>query len=130
VVPEITAPNRSFAVESHPTKEPAKKTVHTHPTRTSHKHSAAIPLQPKVYTQNPDEKEISTADTTPLTDTNSSDFDKDINTFETLNLEAISNFDRDIDAFEAMDMEAMTNKIRGECKTIIEQLQLEHLKDQ
>ena len=130
VVPEITASNRSFSVESHPTKEPSKKTVHTHPTRTSHKHSAAIPLQPKVHTQNPDEKEISTADTTPLADTNSSDFDKDINTFETLDLEAISNFDRDIDAFEAMDLEAMTNKIRGECKTIIEQLQLDHLQEQ
>ncbi len=58
-----------------------------------------------------------------------SDFDKDIDTFETMNIDAISNFDRDIDTFETMDLDAMTNKIRSECKDIIKQLNLEHLKE-
>jgi hypothetical protein len=44
--------------------------------------------------------------------------------------EAISNFDRDIDTFETMDLEAITNKIRVECKDIIKQLNLEHLKEE
>ena len=63
-------------------------------------------------------------------ETNALDFDKDIETFEGLDPEAISNFDRDIDTFETMDLEAITNKIRVECKDIIKQLNLEHLKEE
>ena len=38
-----------------------------------------------------------------------------------------SSFEMDIETFETMDVEGITNKIRGECKTLIKQLHLEHL---
>jgi len=38
-----------------------------------------------------------------------------------------SSFDKDIETFETMDVDTITNKIRGECKTLIKQLHLEHL---
>ncbi|MCK9593014.1 MAG: hypothetical protein M0Q91_13500 [Methanoregula sp.] len=37
------------------------------------------------------------------------------------------NFDSDIDTIETMDVDIITSKIRGECKTLIKQLRLEHL---
>ncbi len=36
-------------------------------------------------------------------------------------------FECDIDTLETMDVDIMTSKIRGECKTLIKQLRLEHL---
>jgi hypothetical protein len=36
-------------------------------------------------------------------------------------------FDSDIDTIETMDVDIITSKIRGECKTLIKQLRLEHL---
>jgi hypothetical protein len=39
------------------------------------------------------------------------------------------NFDSDIDAIETMDVDIITSKIRGECKTLIKQLRLEHLSE-
>jgi hypothetical protein len=38
-----------------------------------------------------------------------------------------SSFEKDIETFETMDVDSITNKIRGECKTLIKQLHLEHL---
>jgi hypothetical protein len=109
-IPEWVTLNHSVPVGILPhTPEFSKKTVPNHPTTTSYKPSAAIPLQSPVHTQRPDEKEILKDGTSGQADSNSSNFDKDIDTFET------------------MDVEAITNKIRGECKTIIKQLQLEHL---
>lgn len=109
VIPERAALYQSVPVESLHTPKSSKKTVTSHPTPTAHKPSAAIPLQSQVYTQRPDEKEILKDELSHQEDSNSSNFDKDIDTFET------------------MDVEAITNKIRGECKIIIKQLQLEHL---
>jgi hypothetical protein len=126
VVPESTASGLSVPVESHHTKEPSKKTVHTHSAKTSHKHPAAISPQSKGYTQSEGKKEIPKDEKSPLADTNSGDFDKDI---DAMDPEAVSSFDRDIDTFETMDLEAITNKIRIECKDIIKQLNLEHLKE-
>ncbi len=40
------------------------------------------------------------------------------------------NFESDIDAIETMDVDIITSKIRGECKTLIKQLSLEHLSEQ
>jgi len=108
-IPEWAALNKSVQVESLHPPEPSKKTVTIHSATTAHKPSAAIPRQPQVYTQKPDEKEILKDETLHQGDLNSSNFDKDIDTFET------------------MDVEAITNKIRSECKTIIKQLHLEHL---
>jgi len=36
-------------------------------------------------------------------------------------------FDSDIDTIETMDVDIITSKIRGECKTLIKQLRLDHL---
>ena len=38
-----------------------------------------------------------------------------------------ADFEKDIETFETMDVDTITNKIRGECKTLIKQLHLEHL---
>ena len=38
-----------------------------------------------------------------------------------------SSFENDIDTFETLDLENVTDKIRNDCKTMIKQLQLEHL---
>ena len=111
VTPQRASLNQSLPNESLHTQEPSKKTLTSHPNTTAHNPSAVISLQSQVYTQRPDENEI-------LTDEAS--HEKDMNSL---------NFDKDIDIFETMDVEAITNKIRGECKTIIKQLQLEHLTD-
>jgi hypothetical protein len=122
---DTTAAHRSVTVESHHTKEPSKKPGHTHSAKTSHKQSP----QSKDYSQRPEKKEIPQEEKSSSEDTEMSDFDKDIDTFETMDLDAISNFDRDIDTFETMDLDAMTNNIRSECKDILKQLNLEHLKE-
>ena len=36
-------------------------------------------------------------------------------------------FERDIDTFDTLDLDDVTDKIRNDCKTMIKQLQLEHL---
>jgi hypothetical protein len=38
-----------------------------------------------------------------------------------------SSFENDIDTFETLDLENVTDKIRNDCKTMIKQLELEHL---
>jgi hypothetical protein len=129
-ISESTTASRSVTAESHHTKEPSKKGGHTHPAKTSHKHSAPVSPHSKGYSQSEEKKEISQEEKSSSAETNSLDFDKDIQTFEAMGPEAVSNFDRDIDTFETMDLEAITNKIRVECKDIIKQLNLEHLKEE
>jgi len=128
-ISERTTASRSVTVESHHAKEPSKNGGHTHPAKASAKHSAPVSPHLKGYSQSEEKKEISQVEKSSLAETNSQDFDKDIETFEAMDLEAVSNFDRDIDTFETMDLEAITNKIRTECKDIIKQLDLEHLKE-
>ena len=36
-------------------------------------------------------------------------------------------FEKDIDTFDSMDLDNVTDKIRNDCKTMIKQLHLEHL---
>jgi len=129
-ISESTAANRSVTVDSSPTKESSKNTGHIHSTKNSHKHSAAVSPPLKGYSQSEGKKEISQEEKSSLAETNSLDFDKDIETFEAMDPEAVSNFDKDIDTFETMDLETITNKIRVECKDIIKQLNLEHLKEE
>jgi hypothetical protein len=38
-----------------------------------------------------------------------------------------SSFDQDIDTFDTLDIDNVTDKIRKDCKTIVKQLDLEHL---
>lgn len=121
--------NRSVTVESHHIKESSIKAGHTHSAKSSHKHSFAVSPQSKGYTQSTEKKEISQEENSSLEETASRDIDKDIDTFKAMDPEAVSNFDQDIDNFETMDLEFITNKIRGECKDIIKQLNLEYLKE-
>jgi hypothetical protein len=44
-----------------------------------------------------------------------------------LESEIASSFDKDIDTFDSMDLENVAEKIRNDCKTMIKQLHLEHL---
>jgi len=73
----------------------------------AHKPLTAIQQKSQIYSHISEEKKPE--DTTLLADTDSSSFEKDIETFET------------------MDVDTITDKIRGECKTLIKQLHLEHL---
>jgi hypothetical protein len=128
-ISERTTASRSVPVDSSPTKESSKNAGHIHSTKNSHKHSAAVFPPSKGYSQSEEKKEISQEEKSSLAETNSQDFDKDMETFEAMDPEAVSNFDLDIDTFETMDLETITNKIRTECKDIIKQLNLEHLKE-
>jgi hypothetical protein len=38
-----------------------------------------------------------------------------------------SSFEKDIDTFDTMDLDNVTDKIRNDCKTMIKQLHLDHL---
>jgi hypothetical protein len=69
---------------------------------------ASVQLKTQFHIQKPDEKKIE--------DISSSREDSDSSSFE-----------EDIETFETMDVEAIRNKIRGECKTLIKELNLEHL---
>ena len=42
----------------------------------------------------------------------------------------LGSFEKDIDTFDTLDIELVTDKIRRDCKTIIKQLDLEHLMEQ
>ena len=41
-----------------------------------------------------------------------------------------SSFEQDIDTFDTLDIDNVTDKIRNDCKTIVKQLNLEHLMEQ
>lgn len=68
---------------------------------------AAVQIKTQALAQKPEVKE--SIDTSSHQDSDSSSFEEDIETFETL------------------DVEAIKNKIHGECKTLIKELNLEHL---
>jgi len=69
---------------------------------------ASVQLKTQIHTKKPDDKKPQDLSSS-LEESNSSSFEEDIETFET------------------MDVEAIRNKIRGECKTLIKDLNLEHL---
>ncbi len=109
-LPEATTPNRPVTVEPVHVSELPKIISDTHLKKAAHKPLSSIPQKSQIYPQISEEKK--SEDTALLrADSDSSSFDKDIETFETMNVDTI------------------TNKIRGECKTLIKQLHLEHLAD-
>jgi hypothetical protein len=109
-IPQATAVNRSVTIEPVRASELPKIISDAHLKKAAHKPLAAVQQKPPIYSQI--SGETKPEDTTLLqTDADSSSFEKDIETFET------------------MDVETITNKIRGECKTLIKQLHLEHLTD-
>ena len=79
--------------------------------RAAQKQSTVIPQKSQIFVQRTGNGEKSEDLASHLTDTDPNSFEMDIHTFET------------------MDVDSVTDKIRGECKTIIKQLQLEHLTD-
>jgi hypothetical protein len=107
-IPEATTANRPVTVEPVRASELPKIISDAHLKKAAHKPLVSIQQKSQIYTQISEEKKPK--DTALLqVDSNSSSFDKDIETFET------------------MDVDTITNKIRGECKTLIKQLHLEHL---
>jgi hypothetical protein len=128
-VSESTVANRSVHSGNSPAKVTSKKAGQTSSAKTSHKYSAVVSPPSKGYPERPEKKESTKEERSSLAETKSLDFDKEIETFKGMDTEAISNFDRDIDTFETMDLETITNKIRIECKEIIKQLNLDHLKE-
>jgi hypothetical protein len=69
---------------------------------------AEAQLKTQIHTQKPDERKYG--------DLSSQQDESDFSSFE-----------KDIETFETMDVEAIKNKIRGECKSLIEELNLAHL---
>ena len=107
-IPEATTTNRPVTDEPVRASELPKIISDTHLKKVAHKPLASIQQKSQINTQISEEKR--SEDTALLqVDSDSSSFDKDIETFET------------------MDVNSITNKIRGECKTLIKQLHLEHL---
>ena len=101
---------KTVAVEPVRASELPKIKSDTHLKKAAHKQLAAIRHKSQIYPQISEEKR--SEDLTLLQGcSDSSSFDKDIETFETMNVDTI------------------TNKIRGECKNLIKQLHLEHLQE-
>jgi hypothetical protein len=108
VLPETNAFNASGITETLHTSELPKIISDIQFRRATYKQSAAVQQKSQVYDKRQEGEKKSEG---MFTDIDSNSFDADINTFET------------------MDVDSITDKIRGECKTIIKQLQLEHLTD-
>ena len=107
-IPEGTTANRPVSVEPVRASELPKIISDAHLKKAAHKPLVSIPQKSQISTQISEEKKPE--DTTLLK------VDSDF-----------SSFDKDIETFETMDVDTITNKIRGECKTLIKQLHLEHL---
>jgi hypothetical protein len=107
-IPEAATADKPLKIEPARASELPKIISDTHLKKAAQKPFAAVQQKSPVYPEKSEEKKPE--DTAILqTDAEFSSFEKDIETFET------------------MDMNTITNKIRGECKTLIKQLHLEHL---
>jgi hypothetical protein len=99
-------PSSSFTTPQEPAKKiippPQARAVVTHPTS-----SPEQPSQPKSPLP------LSAEPKTPAETEDSA--------------HASSSFEKDIETFDSLDLENVTDKIRNDCKTMIKQLQLEHL---
>jgi hypothetical protein len=106
--PEVTLINRPTMAEPFRASELPRIISDIHLKKAAHKPLASNKQKPQIYPHVPEGK-ISEETTTVPSDSDPSSFDKDIETFET------------------MDVDSITDKIRGECKTLIKQLNLEYL---
>ena len=107
-IPEAPLANRPGTVEPVRASELPKIISDMHLKKAAFKPLSSIQQKKQVYTQISEEKKPE--DTALLQVVSDS-----------------SSFDKDIETFETMDVDTITNKIRGECKTLIKQLHLEHL---
>ena len=108
-ITEMSAPRPSITFETLHVPEPSKTPGNKSPQPADHNPSVTIPQQSQEFLQELLEKKKRGDEAQHAADT-------DYNSFES-----------DIDTFETMDVDIITNKIRGECKTLIKQLRLEHL---
>ena len=106
--PEITVTTRPATAEPLRASELPRIISDIHLKKAAHKPLASNKQKPQIYPHIPEGK-IPEETTTIPSESDPSSFDKDIETFET------------------MDVDSITDKIRGECKTLIKQLHLEYL---
>lgn len=110
-IPEISATRPTVTFETLSVPEPVRTLQSKTPPPATHIHTSMAHKKSPENSLNPGEKERSDDETGSNPDGDS------------------RNFENDIDALETMDVDVMTTKIRGECKTLIKQLRLEHLTD-
>jgi hypothetical protein len=109
-MPQTTTANKPVTIEPVRASGLPKIISDAHLKKAAHKPVATVQQKSQIYPQISEEKKPEDAAILQA-DTDVSSFEKDIETFET------------------MDVDAITNKIRGECETLIKQLNLEHLTD-
>jgi len=109
-MPQTTTANKPVTIEPVRASGLPKIISDAHLKKAAHKPVATVQQKSQIYPQISEEKKPEDAALLQA-DTDASSFEKDIETFET------------------MDVDAITNKIRGECETLIKQLNLEHLTD-
>jgi len=107
-IPEAAKANRPLKVEPMRASELPKIISDTHLKKAAHKPIVAVQQKSSVHPETSEEKK---PEDTAILQTDSE----------------FSSFEKDIETFETMDVDTITNKIRGECKTLIKQLHLEHL---
>jgi hypothetical protein len=111
VIPDTASFNKSGINEKFRSAEIPKILSDAQFRRAGQQPAGPIPQKSPINSHSQDEESKSDDSIPCIKDTDPSSFETDINTFET------------------MDVESITNKIRGECETLIKQLQLEHLTD-
>jgi hypothetical protein len=108
-VPEISVPHPTVTFETPRIPEPSPAQQNKSNPPAPYIHTLTVHQQSPEFSAGREEKKRSE-------DENESSSDADSRSFES-----------DIDTIETMDVEVMSSKIRGECKTLIKQLRLEHL---
>lgn len=107
--PAISAPSPHHVPVSPPTPQSFSNSPPLHPHLFSKAAAAQVPPSPLVPASRHEDKQRPEEKDSP---------EKDHET---------SSFDDDLDTFDTMDIENVTDKIRTDCKTIIKQLHLDHL---
>jgi hypothetical protein len=107
-IPEAATANKPLKIEPVRASELPKIISDTHLKKAAQKPFAAVQQKSTV---NPEKSEEKKPEDTVVLQTDAE----------------FSSFEKDIETFETMDVNTITNKIRGECKTLIKQLHLEHL---
>jgi hypothetical protein len=107
-LPEAALTNRPVMSEPFRSSELPRIISDIHLKKAAHKPLASNKQKPQIFSHLSEEKKPENSTIVP-SDSDPSSFDKDIETFET------------------MDIDGVTDKIRGECKTLIKQLNLEYL---
>jgi len=109
-LPEIPVAPPAVTFETLRIPEPSQTIVPAKsPPPAPYIHSSAVHKQSPVFPQGTGEAKKREDETESSADADSKSFESDIDTLET------------------MDVDIMTSKIRGECKSLIKQLRLEHL---